>query len=214
MRASNDESSRLLLRLLDLAIAEHDPDAVIQDALALVLEACRARVAYLELRDGDAIVFERGAGDQPSLASLRAATSSTIAATVLATGTAERTVAVVDPRFTDLDSVRRNAITAVLCAPIGMPAIGVLYLQRRDAPDPFDDHDLALVELFAKVVTKFAIPLLLGAARPLSADTDDAEARRIRAALRRHPGNKQAAADELGLDRSTLYRKMKRLGIE
>jgi hypothetical protein len=145
---------------------------------------------------------------------LRAATSSTIAARVLVSGIPERTVATADPRFTDLDSVRRDAIAAVLCAPIGSPAIGILYLQRRDAPDPFDDRDLELVELFAKVVAKFAIPTLLGSARPLSADTDDAEARRIRSALHRHHDNKQAAAAELGLDRSTLYRKMKRLGIE
>jgi PAS domain S-box-containing protein len=41
-----------------------------------------------------------------------------------------------------------------------------------------------------------------------------AEARTIREALERHRGNRLAAALELGLHKSTLFRKLKRLGIE
>lgn len=39
------------------------------------------------------------------------------------------------------------------------------------------------------------------------------EAQAIRAALARHGGNRQAAARELGIHKSTLYRKMNRLGL-
>ncbi len=46
--------------------------------------------------------------------------------------------------------------------------------------------------------------------RPL----ESSEARTIQDALRRHKGNRILAARELGLSRTTLWRKMKRLGIE
>lgn len=42
---------------------------------------------------------------------------------------------------------------------------------------------------------------------------DDCEKRVIRAALQRHEGNRLAAAQELNIHKSTLYRKMRRLGI-
>jgi len=42
---------------------------------------------------------------------------------------------------------------------------------------------------------------------------DRAAEARIRAALRRHMGNRQEMAAELGIERTTLYRMMKRLGI-
>ena len=43
---------------------------------------------------------------------------------------------------------------------------------------------------------------------------EDAEAGAIRAVLRKHKGNQCHAADELGIHRTTLWRKMKRHGIE
>lgn len=209
------EGSRVLQRLVELAIAEAQPEVIVEQALDEVVAACRAQVAYVELRNVDgAVVFVRGAGRDKALAeTVRAATSSTIAAHVLASGSIERTIAVADPRFTDLDSVRRNEIAAVVCAPIGSPPFGVLYMQRTGDPVAFDDNALRLVELFAKVVAKSAIPQL-ALVRPLSADVEQAEARRIRAALERHGGDRSATADELGIDRTTLYRKIKRHGIE
>jgi len=42
---------------------------------------------------------------------------------------------------------------------------------------------------------------------------DSAAAARIRAALARHRDNRQEVANELGIERTTLYRMMKRLGI-
>ncbi len=211
----SNEGARLLRRLLDLAIAEGQAESIVEQALSHVIEACKAQVAYLELRDTDGqVVFVRGAGgDEASIEALRATTSSTIAARVLETGSIERTIAVTDPNFTDLDSVRRNAISAVVCAPIGSPPIGVLYMQRRDVPDPFDEEEQELVELFATVVARFAIPQLV-ATRPLSADAKEAESRRIRASLERHGGNKLAVARELEIAPSTLYRKLKSLGID
>ena len=48
--------------------------------------------------------------------------------------------------------MRDNRIEAVLCAPIGDPPVGVLYLQERATPGPFTDHDRELVEAFARTV--------------------------------------------------------------
>lgn len=47
--------------------------------------------------------------------------------------------------------------------------------------------------------------------RPSPLETAEAEA--IRAALARHPDDRQAAADELGIHRTTLWRKARRLGL-
>ncbi len=209
------ERAQLLQRLVELAIDEGQSETIVEQALVDVIEACGAQVAYVELRDLDGtVVFVRGAGrDKSSVETLRATTSSTIAAHVIATGTVERTVAISDPRFTDLDSVRRNAIAAVVCAPIASPPVGLVYMQRSDNPAAFDDDEIRLVELFAKVVAKSAIPQLVSA-RPLSADLEQAEARRIRATLARHGGDRGATAEALGIDRTTLYRKLKRHGIE
>ncbi len=48
---------------------------------------------------------------------------------------------------------------------------------------------------------------------PLTTAVQHAEAQSIRDALRRNQGNRLAAAQELGMHKSTLFRKMKRLGI-
>lgn len=208
------ESARLLRILLELAITERDPASAIEDAISQTIVACRAQVAYVELRDGDRCVFECAAGDLSQVEAFRTETSRTIAARVLTTGNIEHTVAISDERFADADSVRRNEIAAVLCAPISLPPIGVLYLHRRRSSEPFDDDDRHMVELFARVVAKFATPVIVNATRPLSADVDQVESQRIRAALQRHSNNKSAVAEELGIDRSTLYRKMKNLGID
>ena len=207
--------TQLLQRLIELAIREGQSEAIVEQALADVIEVCRAQVAYVELRDRDGtVVFVRGAGrDQDSVVAIRATISSTIATHVIAQGTVERTVAIADPRFTDLDSVRRNAIAAVVCAPIDSPPIGVVYVQRSEDPAAFDDDEVQLIEWFAKIVAKSAIPQL-AIVRPLSADVDQAEARRIRATLERYGGDRGATADALGIERTTLYRKLKRHRIE
>jgi transcriptional regulator of acetoin/glycerol metabolism len=47
--------------------------------------------------------------------------------------------------------------------------------------------------------------------KPLTLDAIELEA--IRAALGRHDGNVIAAADELGMSRSALYRRMEKFGL-
>ncbi len=65
----------------------------------------------------------------------------------------ETACAVQDSRFQDIDSVRRNSIRAVLCAPIGVrQPVGVVYLQGRVGDTPFDAHDRRRVETFAQHV--------------------------------------------------------------
>jgi PAS domain S-box-containing protein len=49
---------------------------------------------------------------------------------------------------------------------------------------------------------------------PQAGSLEDAEHRAIREALQRHDGNRSHAARELGIHRSTLLRKMRRLGLE
>jgi transcriptional regulator of acetoin/glycerol metabolism len=47
--------------------------------------------------------------------------------------------------------------------------------------------------------------------RPMTMDAIEQEA--IRAALARHGGNVVVAADELGMSRSALYRRMEKFGL-
>jgi two-component system response regulator HydG len=51
-------------------------------------------------------------------------------------------------------------------------------------------------------------------ARPMQDVIDEAEASAIQAALRQVDGNKERAAEMLGLSATTLWRKMKRLNID
>jgi transcriptional regulator of acetoin/glycerol metabolism len=50
--------------------------------------------------------------------------------------------------------------------------------------------------------------------RTLRDATDDFQRRFIRATIRRHDGNITRAARELGLERSHLYKKIKKLGLK
>jgi len=58
------------------------------------------------------------------------------------------------------------------------------------------------------------ISLAESAARPRLGPLEDAEAATIRASLERHHGNRTRAARDLAVSRNTLWRKMKRYGIE
>jgi anaerobic nitric oxide reductase transcription regulator len=50
--------------------------------------------------------------------------------------------------------------------------------------------------------------------RTLKEAVSDCERTHIAAAIRRHEGNFSRAARELGLERSHLYKKVKKLGLE
>ena len=63
------------------------------------------------------------------------------------------------------------------------------------------------------VTVPVADALTFDAPLPLAAALERPERRIIEAALRRNQGNRQQTADELGINRTTLYKKMIRLGI-
>src|SRR5690606_24903951 len=65
-----------------------------------------------------------------------------------------------DPRFAHLESVSLRGIRAVLCAPLADLGVGVIYLQGRDAPGPFEPDDARLVEDAAREIAPYATRLL------------------------------------------------------
>ncbi len=146
-------------RLLELG-REEELEPLLDQALGLIVEVTGARAAYLELHDEQDGMprFWRGFGcTNEDLTAIRASISRGIIARALADGvTIETPSAVADPRFEDLGSVRRHAIHAVLCAPIGRPPIGVVYLQGRTRPGGFDDTDRDRAELFARQLAPLA----------------------------------------------------------
>ncbi|MBI2898463.1 MAG: sigma-54-dependent Fis family transcriptional regulator [Deltaproteobacteria bacterium] len=149
----------LFLRLLELGSRE-DLRPFLADALALIVEVAGARKGYLELHGSFWIA--QGLPDA-ELAAVRREISTGIVAEALATGRTVNTASAVDdPRFAGQASVQAQRIRAVLCAPVGIaPAMGVLYLQGRDAPGPFGEEDRARVELFARHLAPLADRLLV-----------------------------------------------------
>jgi Nif-specific regulatory protein len=176
----------LYLKLLDLGHT-HDIDVFLAEALGMMIEVAGARRGYLELRDerdgGEPARFwlMRGCSEE-QIAEIREAFSAGVIAEALATGkTIVTASALLDPRFRDRGSVRRNRIEAVVCAPIGeAPPLGVLYLQDRIETGPFSEENRRAVETFARHAAVFAEKLLAHRRR---ADADD-PTRAFRAALR------------------------------
>jgi Nif-specific regulatory protein len=147
-------------RLLDLG-GQDELHPLLDQALALIVSVTGATTAYLELYDDAAAaprdpLFWRAHSCSPAdLAAIRASISRGIIARAIGDGrTVETASAQGDPRFEDLGSVRRNAIDAVLCAPVGTnPPIGVVYLQGRG---PFSPDDRLRAELFARQLAPLA----------------------------------------------------------
>ena len=151
-------------RLLDLG-GRDELGPLLEDALALAVAVTGARVAYLELHDdedGSAPRFWRSHGlDAGDVDAVRTSISRGIIARAIAAGeTVETPSALEDARFADLGSVRQHAIQAVLCAPIGHPPLGVLYLQGRVRPGPFEPSVREHIELFARQLAPLADRLL------------------------------------------------------
>ena len=138
----------------------------LERTLALVTQIAGARRGYLEVQEGgpgnDTAVFSLAHGcTDEDLAEAKAAISSGVIARALATGDTVATLsALADPRFKDQRSVQKHRIEAVLCAPIGDPAFGVVYLQDRAAGGAFDEDDRARVEILARHVAPLADRLL------------------------------------------------------
>lgn len=159
-------------RLLDLG-GQDEIGPLLDDALALAIEIVRAEVAYVELHDdGPAPVFWRAHGlTAGGIESVRASISHGIIARAIAAGqTLESDSAIDDDRFADFGSVRAGGIRAVLCAPIGKPPIGVVYVQRRQDAGAFSTADRERIELFARQLGPLADRLL--AQHPARAEHD------------------------------------------
>ncbi len=155
----------LFLRLLELGAAD-DVLPFLEAALALVVGVTQARKGYIELygdeRSG-AARFSIASGLSPEeLQEVRRSFSSGIIGEALATGRTVSTASAVDDhRFKGHTSVRAQGIRAVLCAPIGAPSIGVLYLTDRPRAGPFTKDDVTYAELFARHVSPLAERLLV-----------------------------------------------------
>ncbi|MCC6625089.1 MAG: sigma-54-dependent Fis family transcriptional regulator [Deltaproteobacteria bacterium] len=152
-----------LLCILD-SLDRPDPSRLVADALALVAAKAGAERAYLELGDvrvpGAGWSASAGFGDE-DVQQVRKVLSSTIIQEALASGeTIETASAGADVRFGVSESVRRNRIEAVLCAPVGRPPFGVVYLQAHAAGRQFPADARAWAERFARHLAPIARRLL------------------------------------------------------
>jgi Nif-specific regulatory protein len=154
-------SDAAFLRKL-LGFIEHDYlEALLNDALDVLVARAGARETVLEVMGDD------GTGDGPHvvgrgctgerLTEISSFVSRGIMAEAIATGRTVVTAnAAEDPRFLELESVRRHKLEAVLCVPVGRDLpLGVAYLQGSETADdfrPFDDALRRDVELFAKAL--------------------------------------------------------------
>lgn len=171
MKSEQDSESAFYRRLLELG-AQSEIEPLLDEALALIVGVTGATTAYLELYDHTDQRFWRGHRlDAEDLEAVRSSVSHGIIARSIAEGkTVETQSALGDERFADLGSVQRNSIGAVLCAPIGSPPLGVVYLQDRSRPGSFSARDREHAELFARQLAAVADRLL--AARPQRNTTD------------------------------------------
>ncbi len=171
-RGSEASERTFYRRLLELG-AQQEIEPLLDEALALIVDVTGGTTAYLELYDEDTDQrFWRGHRlDADDLEAIRSSVSHGIIARAIAEGrTIETPSAQRDERFADLGSVRQHEIGAVLCAPIGKPPLGVVYLQDRTRPGSFGDRDREHAELFARQLATVADRLL--AKRPRRRLTD------------------------------------------
>jgi len=152
----------LFLRLLELDTSG-DVEPLMRAALAIIVEMSRAAGGYVELHGGgnqrergDVYRYAQGFSER-AVANVREQLSDGIMAEALACGETVRTAcAMEDGRFEELDSVQEHRIGAVVCVPIGEPAIGVVYLQARQEGFGFTEEAVRLTELFARHLASVA----------------------------------------------------------
>ncbi|MBK7540005.1 MAG: sigma 54-interacting transcriptional regulator [Myxococcales bacterium] len=138
-------------------------DPLIDQALATIVSASGAQIAYLELRAHDEVPssaprYWRAHGcSHDEVASIRQSISRGIIARAIEAGrTISTPSAAEDPSLRDQPSVLRHGIQAVICAPIGKPAFGVVYLQSARADEAFAARNAEAVEVFARQVSAVA----------------------------------------------------------
>ena len=174
-------------KLLDLGQAD-EIAPFLAEALGLIVQITGARRGYVELlsdpddRSEPPFWVAHGC-ESEDVAEIRAAFSRGVIAEALATGRTISTVsALLDPRFRQSESVQRNRIEALLCAPVGAaPPVGVVYLQDRIHNSLFTEEDRRCVETFARHIAPFVDRLLLRRRRSDEADPTRALRRTLRA---------------------------------
>src|SRR5262245_37522748 len=155
----------LYLRLLELG-HEVTLAPFLKEALALLVEITGAQEGYLELYDDE----EPNEGPQrwsahglstERIDDVRTTISRGIIGESIASGrTIVTAAAVLDPRFSHRESVRRAGLQAVLCAPVGGDhPRGVQYL-AGGAGRPCSEEDRARVELVTRHIAPAADRLL------------------------------------------------------
>lgn len=168
-------------RLLALG-AQDALEPLLAEALALITDVTGVTHAYIELHRDDPGAprwWTAHGCSQEALEQIRRSISRGIIAEAIATGETITTIsAQEDPRFEARVSVRDHHIEAVLCAPIGVPAIGVLYLQGRATPGPFSRTDRERAEDFAFQLSRLTDRLIARA--ELSEQEDHTRAARAR----------------------------------
>jgi len=154
----------LYRRLLELG-HQTEPEPFLRGALGLIVEVAEAKQGYLEL-------YEEGQGEprwwlahgfsSEQIADVRSKLSSGIIARAVGTGeTLVTPSAMLDPRFSEFDSVQLGKIEAVLCAPVGSdPVRGILYLQGREKPGLFTREEREDAEMFTRHLAPLAHGLL------------------------------------------------------
>jgi len=160
-------------RLLELGNCD-EVGPFLEETLRLMTEVAGAHQGYLELSREDVERpdwFAAHGFSATEVDAIREAMSSGIIAEAIQTGgTIVTDSALSDSRYESRESVRQGGIQAVLCAPIGSPPLGFLYLQRRLEPGAFAEEDRRRVEAFASHVAPFADRLI---ERSLKIDAQD-----------------------------------------
>jgi Nif-specific regulatory protein len=188
VHAGNDPAAErdFYLRLLDLGAAI-DPEPLLARALSTIVAASGAHTVYLELREPD----DRGQ-DPPrywkahgcteeDVVAIRVSISRGIISRALVEG---RTIvtpsATADPDYRDHQSVLRNGIQAVVCAPIGQPPCGVVYMQGAQAGDAFPARNREVIEVFARQLGMVADRLMSHRAAGVDGDATTEIRRKFR----------------------------------
>jgi transcriptional regulator with GAF, ATPase, and Fis domain len=154
----------LFYRLLQLS-ERSNVEPFLQDALAIVVAMTHAGAGYIELfddrRHDPPRWWQAHECSERDLRDIRALISRGIVSEALATGETVYTErALEDPRFSERESVRRNGLQAILCAPVGYPPVGVVYLQAENGGRFAIEDSRRLAELFARHLAPLARRLL------------------------------------------------------
>lgn len=166
----------LYLRLLELGHAT-TVTPFLREALGLLVDLTGAREGYIELYQDDdppeAPRWSMAHGLTPgAIETVRATISRGIIAEAVAGGhTIVTPAALLDPRFSHRESVRRASIQAVLCTPVGTDTPrGVLYLTGHPGGRSFAEEDRGLVERVTRHLAPVVDRLLDQARREAAED--------------------------------------------